>query len=158
MAAEHQRPMSGVASEDLLLPAIDEDSAPFWEGCLRGELRVQTCAACGRRRMPPRPLCPSCRSFADRWETTSGTGTIWSFVIAHPPLLPAYAQQAPYNVVVVSLDDDPGIRLVGNLVTGPGRPLGEIDPATIRIGEPVRVVFDRVADDVALPRWVRAGH
>ena len=32
----------------------------------------------------------------------------------------------------------------------------EIDPAAIRIGEPVRVVFAHV-EDVALPRWVRAG-
>ncbi|MEJ5254115.1 MAG: OB-fold domain-containing protein [Acidimicrobiales bacterium] len=138
-----------------LLPEIDEDSAPFWEGCLRGELRVQACARCGRRRMPPRPLCPWCRSFDARWEPMSGRGSVWSFVVAHPPLLPAYAEQAPYNVVVVALDDDPSIRLVGNLVARADGPIGEIDPATIRIGEPVEVVFERVAEDVALPRWVR---
>jgi hypothetical protein len=85
----------------------------------------------------------------------SGRGSVWSFVVAHPPLLPAYAEQAPYNVVVVALDDDPSIRLVGNLVARADGPIGEIDPATIRIGEPVEVVFDRVAEDVALPRWVR---
>lgn len=90
------------------------------------------------------------------WETVSGKGSIWSFVVAHPPLLPAYAALAPYNVVVVSLDEDPTLRLVGNLVSRPGASINEIDPATIRIGEPVRVVFDRVTDDVALPRWVRA--
>lgn len=142
-------------SAEPLLPGIDEDSTPFWEGCLQGELRVQACAACGRRRMPPRPMCPWCRSFDDRWETMSGLGSVWSYVVAHPPLLPAYAEQAPYNVIVVALDDDPDIRLIGNLVTHAGGPLGGIDPATIRIGERVRVVFDRVADDVALPRWVR---
>jgi hypothetical protein len=32
--------------------------------------------------------------------------------------------------------------------------INEIDPASIRIGEPVRVVFARV-EDVLLPRWVR---
>lgn len=90
------------------------------------------------------------------WETVSGKGSIWSFVVAHPPLLPAYAALAPYNVVVVSLDEDPTLRLVGNLVSRPGAPINEVDPATICIGEPVRVVFDRVTDDVALPRWVRA--
>jgi uncharacterized OB-fold protein len=143
--------------EGMLLPDLgDPDSAPFWEGCLAGELRVQACAQCGRRRIPPRPMCPSCRSLESRWEVLSGRGRVWSFVVAHPPLLPAYAEQAPYNVVVVELEEDPSLRLVGNLVEEPGGPLGAVDPATIRIGEPVTVVFDRVADDIALPRWVRA--
>ena len=71
----------------------------------------------------------------------SGAGTIWSFVVPHPPLLPAYAELAPYNVIVVALDEDPTIRFVGNLVAGPDGPINEIDPATIAIGEPVEVVF-----------------
>lgn len=144
-------------TEGFLLPAPDDDSRPFWEATLRGELRVQACATCRKRRFPPRPMCPHCQSMASTWDPVSGRGTIWSFVVAHPPLLPAYAQFAPYNVIVVALDEDPTLRLVGNLVTAPGRPLNEVDPSTIRIGEPVQVVFDRVSDDVALPRWVRAG-
>lgn len=139
-----------------LLPEVDEDSRPFWEHCARGELRAQSCRACGRRRFPPRPMCPWCRALDDEWVLLSGRGTIWSFVVAHPPLLDFYAAQAPYNVIVVTLDDDPGLRMVGNLVTGPGAPLGAVDPSTIAVGDPVRVVFDRVADDVVLPRWVRA--
>ena len=34
--------------------------------------------------------------------------------------------------------------------------LGSIDPATIRIGEPVRAIFERLGGDVFVPRWVRA--
>jgi uncharacterized OB-fold protein len=142
--------------EGLLLPAPDEDSRPFWEGTLAGELRMQSCASCGRMRFPPRPMCPHCQSMASEWKRVSGHGTIWSFVVAHPPLLPAYAALAPDNVIVVALDEDPTLRLVGNLVNRPGGPINEIDPVTIRIDDPVRVVFDRVADDIALPRWVRA--
>ena len=44
----------------------------------------------------------------------------------------------------------------GNLVSATDGPINELDPATIRIGEPVRVVFTTV-EDVVLPRWVRAG-
>jgi len=139
-----------------LLPDVDdESSAPFWAGTARGELLVQTCGACGTWRMPPRPMCPVCRSIAVDWVPTSGRGTIWSFIVPHPPLLPAYAEVAPYNAIVVALDDDPGIRFVGNLVTGADGAIDEIDPATIEIGEPVRVVFAPI-DDVLLPRWVRA--
>jgi uncharacterized OB-fold protein len=143
--------------EGLVLPDVaDPESGPFWEGCARGELLVQRCGSCGRRRVPPRPMCPWCRSLDDEWEAVSGRGTVWSFVVAHPPLLPAYQAFAPYNVVVVSLDEDPALRLVGNLVADEGAPVNSVDPATIRIGEPVRVVFDRVADGVVLPRWARA--
>jgi len=138
----------------LLPDPTDDDSAPFWAGTARGELLVQACARCGRRRIPPRPMCPTCRSIESRWEALSGRGTVWSFVVAHPPLLPAYQAFAPYNVITVALEEDAKLRLVGNLVARPDGPINEIDPSTIRIGEKVKVVFQKV-DDVHLPRWVR---
>jgi uncharacterized OB-fold protein len=140
----------------MLLPDLEgEDGAEFWAGTARGELLVQACGHCGSWRFPPRPMCPQCRSLETRWERASGNATVWSFVVSHPPLLPAYAELAPYNVIVVALDEDPRIRMVGNLLARADGPINEIDPATIRIGEPVRVVFQAV-DDVTLPRWVRA--
>lgn len=144
------------AKTGFLLPDLEsEDGAEFWAGTARGELLVQACGACGRWRVPPRPMCPSCRSLDVRWEPASGRATIWSFVVPHPPLLPAYAELAPYNVIVVALDEDPTIRMVGNLLAHPDGAINEVDPATIRIGEPVRVVFQAV-EDVTIPRWVRA--
>lgn len=138
-----------------LLPALDDEvAAEFWAGTARGDLLVQACGVCGRWRMPPRPMCPACQSVSVRWEPTSGRGSIWSFIVPHPPLLPAYADLAPYNAIIVALDDDPSIRFVGNLVATPDGAINEIDPTTIVIGEPVRVVFQTVAD-VALPRWIR---
>lgn len=140
---------------DFLLPDVDDvDAAPFWQGTARGELLVQTCADCGQRRMPPRPMCFACRSLRAEWRPLCGRGRVWSFVVPHPPLLPAYQELAPYNVVVVELAEDPALRLVGNLVARADGPINEIDPASIRIGEPVRVVFQRVGD-VCLPRWMR---
>jgi uncharacterized OB-fold protein len=139
-----------------VLPDLeDPDSAPFWAGTAQGQLLVQTCIDCGRRRIPPRPMCSACNSLRHEWQPLSGRGTIWSFVVPHPPLLPAYAELAPYNVVTVGLDDDPSLRLVGNLVARPNGRINEIDPATIRIGERVRVVFQKV-EDVYFPRWMRA--
>ncbi|MFN8035847.1 MAG: OB-fold domain-containing protein [Acidimicrobiia bacterium] len=145
-----------MAEPQFLVPGPNDDERPFWDGAARGELLVQTCAGCGSRRMPPRPMCPQCRSLESTWEPTSGRGRIWSFVVAHPPLLPAYAELAPYNVIVVELEEDPTIRFVGNLVTGEDGPINEIDPATIAVGELVQVVFQTVGE-VTLPRWTRAG-
>jgi uncharacterized OB-fold protein len=139
----------------LLPDPTDDDSAPFWAGTARGELLVQACARCGRRRIPPRPMCPACRSIESRWEALSGRGMIWSFVVAHPPLLPAYQAFAPYNVITVALEEDAKLRLLGNLVARPDGPINEIDPSTIRIGEKVKVVFQKV-EDVHLPRWMPA--
>jgi uncharacterized OB-fold protein len=141
-------------SPQFLLPDLDGEGAPFWAAAARGELVVQACGACGRRRYPPRPMCPHCRSTTTTWDVMSGRATVWSFVVPHPPLLGAYAQLAPYNVIVVALDDDPTIRMVGNLVTGPDAAIDEIDPSTIGIGEPVEVVFATV-EDTTLPRWRR---
>src|SRR5712675_1055309 len=139
-----------------LLPDLaDPTSSEFWLGCARGELLVQACGSCGARRMPPRPMCPICRSTDVTWEPTSGRGRVWSFIVPHPPLLPAFAAVAPYNAIVVELEEDPGIRFVGNLVASADGAINEIDPSTIGIGETVAVVFHRI-EDVTLPRWVRA--
>ncbi len=133
----------------MLRPVPDTDGAPFWEYAAQGELRVQACAGCGELRFPPRPCCPHCQSFDAEWRPMSGRGRVWSYVVAHPPLLPDYAAQAPYNVVVVELDEAPRIRLVGNLVPAAGQPLGAFPPESIRIGARVRAVFHD-----GLPQWV----
>lgn len=138
-----------------LLPDVDDaDSAPFWQGCTRAELLLQACADCGAIRMPPRPMCPHCHSLKQRWQPSAGRGTVWSFVVPHPPLLPAYSELAPFNVIVVALDDHPGVRLVGNLVATADAPINSVAPESIRIGEPVRVVFQPIGG-ATLPRWVR---
>jgi uncharacterized protein len=134
----------------VLSPVTDTDGAPFWDYARRGELRVQACASCGELRFPPRPCCPHCHSFESEWRRVSGHGRIWSYVVPHPPLLPDYAEQAPYNVVVVELVEAPRIRLVGNLVAEAGARLDSVPPERIRIGARVQVVFG----GDGLPRWV----
>ena len=115
---------------------------------------MRRCSDCGQKRMPPRPMCHACRSLASEWERVSGEATIWSWVVPHPPLLPAYADLAPYPVVTVELAEDPGLRMVGNLVASADGPINQVDPATIEIGQKVAVVFAKV-EDVHLPRWLR---
>ncbi|RMF20915.1 MAG: hypothetical protein D6760_10560 [Deltaproteobacteria bacterium] len=120
---------------------------------MRHELAIQRCAQCKRLRFPPRPMCPFCQSTEHAWEAMSGRGKVWSFVVPHPPLLPAFKELSPYNVIVVELDEDPTIRMVGNLVAREGGAINEIDPHSVEIGTPVRAVFEQVADDVTLVRW-----
>jgi uncharacterized OB-fold protein len=142
-------------NDDLLRPALTAENAPFWEGVQRGELRIQQCPETGRLIFPPRLRSPWAPHATEppRWIRVSGRGRIWSFAVPHPPLLPWYAARAPYNVILVALDEDPTIRLVGNLVASEAGDIDEIDPATIAIGAEVRVVFAQVDADLRLPRW-----
>ncbi|MER7173566.1 Zn-ribbon domain-containing OB-fold protein [Streptomyces mesophilus] len=144
-----------MTSPDLLAPVVDDDGAPFWEYTAQHELRVQACAnpECGELRFPPRPCCPHCQSFDSEWRRMSGKGRIWSYVFPHPPLLPAYAEMAPYNAIVVELADAPRIRLVGNLVTEAGAAWNSVDPSRLRIGARVQVVFARIGE-FTMPQWV----
>jgi uncharacterized OB-fold protein len=146
-------------ADGFLLPLGDEESDGFWEGTAAGELRIQACTACGALRFPPRVMCPECRSTERHWVAVSGRGKIWSFVVVHPPVLPAYARYVPFPVVTVTLAEKPSLRMVGNLVTGPGGDINAVDPTTIEIGQAVRAVFTARArpdgSEVYLPQWVR---
>ncbi len=123
------------------VPDPDPASAPFWEACARHELVLQTCASCETKRHPPRPMCPRCRSFEHSWEQASGRGVLWSWVVAHPPVLPAFADDVPYTVAVVELEE--GVRMIGRL----------LDAGDVRPGMPVAVAWDDVEAGVALASW-----
>ena len=129
------------------LPRPDDASQQYWQGCRDGELRMQRCTPCGHLRFPPRPMCPRCQSFECGWVPVSGRGTVYSWVVAHPPLLPAFVDLAPLVVLLVELEEVDDLRIVGNL-------LGE-GPEDVAIGMPVEVAFEQVAADVVLPQWRR---
>ncbi len=131
------------------LPQPDDDSAPYWEAAARGELQMQRCTSCRRWRFPPRSRCPHCGSDAMAWERVSGRGTVYSFVVAHPPLLAVFAARVPLAIALVVLDEDPQLRVVGNLL--------EVPIAELQIGMRVFVDFETVAEDVSLPQWRRLG-
>ncbi len=125
------------------IPVPNFDNAGFWEGCRQHELRIQRCTACGAVRHPPRPMCPHCNSVDSDWMRASGRGSVFSFTIVHGPTLPVFQARAPYNVVVVQLDEGPYI--VSNLV--------DCSAEQIRIGMAVDVVFEDVSEDTSLPKF-----
>ena len=137
-----------------LLPTVDADSRPFFEAAARGELWIPRCVATRRLVFPPRAFSPFAPGGSLEWVRVSGRGTIWSYVVPHPPLLPWYAERAPYVVLAVALDEDPLVRVVGNLVGREGGAIEDVDPRSARIGARVRACFERIGDGIALPRWL----
>ncbi|ETK31939.1 bifunctional MaoC family dehydratase N-terminal/OB-fold nucleic acid binding domain-containing protein [Microbispora sp. ATCC PTA-5024] len=128
-----------------LRPAVNRDTAFFWEGARLGELRVQTCAACGLLRHPPGPVCPSCHSAERAYVVARGEGTVYSYVVHHHPPVPGL--ETPFAVAVVELPE--GVRIVGNVVGCP--------PSEVSVGMPVRVEFREMDDELTLPMWVPGG-
>ena len=66
---------------------------------------------------------------------------MFSYVVHHHPPVPG--KQLPLVVALVELPE--GVRMVGEM---PG-----VAPDQVRIGLPVRSIFLRVDDDLALPAW-----
>jgi uncharacterized OB-fold protein len=92
-------------------------------------------------------MCPRCQSFDSGWVPLSGRGRVYSWVVCHPPLLPAFQDKAPLVVLLVELEEGEDLRIVGNW-------MGEPEDA-IEIGMLVEVVFEEVTEDVTLPQWKR---
>lgn len=136
MAAAYQKP----------LPAPDVDSRPFWEGCRDHELRAQRCGQCGRFRWPPQSFCPECYSWELEWAKLGETGTVYSFVVVHYVSVEAFREDVPYVVAHITLDGTADrVRLTSNVI---GCPWEEV-----RVGMPVRVVFEDVTPEVTLPKF-----
>jgi uncharacterized OB-fold protein len=129
--------------QNMPVPIVDSDSAPFWEYANARELRVQRCSACGELRYPPRPMCPGCGSLDSTWERLSGLGNVYSWVVAYHPVHKLVVDKVPYTILLVQLDEGP--RMVSRLV-GPA-------PGTIREGLRLEVVFEPIADGFLVPHF-----
>ena len=131
----------------------DLETKPFWDAAREGQLVVQRCTDCGHLRFPPHPGCPECRGLASAWQAVSGGAALWSFVVVHGPTLPAFQDHVPFPVAVVTLDEAPHLRMVGNLVAGPRAAINSLDPGRLEIGMPLSITFLQL-EDVALPAWM----
>jgi uncharacterized OB-fold protein/acyl dehydratase len=120
-------------------PALTHDNSFFFEGAARGELLIQRCSSCGKLRHPPRPGCPYCRSLEWDTVTSTGRGTIFSFVVVNHPQAAGF--EYPLPVVLVELEE--GTRLISNVVG--------IAPEDLKIGTPVEIDFRTYAEDLTLP-------
>jgi uncharacterized OB-fold protein len=59
---------------------------------------------------------------------------------------PAFADEVPYNIAVVELDE--GVRMTANVVGCANEEL--------RIGMPLVVTFEQVSEEVAIPKFRRS--
>ena len=122
------------------VPVPDEASAPFFEGAARGELMLQRCAACEAFMWPVKARCVECFSGDVNWAPSSGRAELYSWAVVHQKY-PGFEE--PYVLATVETSD--GVRFNTSIVGA--------DADELVIGMPLEVVFERVSDDVVVPKF-----
>ena len=126
-------------------PLPQPESDFYWEKCKAHELWLRHCKACDKIYFYPRDICPDCFSRDTDWVQTNGRGSLYSFAIVHRAPAPAFRDMVPFVVAMVELEG--GAIMPTNLVEV------EPDPANIKVGMPVEVVFHDLEDKISLPMF-----
>jgi uncharacterized OB-fold protein len=126
-----------------VVPAPSALTAFFWDAARAGRLEIQRCNNCARYQHPPEPVCHYCLSFDLGSGEVSGRGTVYSYEIATQAFHPYFADKIPYVIAVVELDEQPGLRLLTNLVDFPEEVLA--------VDARVQVQFRALTTEISLP-------
>lgn len=123
-------------------PTPSPETVEFWSATAEGRLLLKRCTSCSTVIWYPKSLCPSCHSTETEWFESGGRGRIYSFTVSRRGEGP-YKEAAPYVLAYVELDEGP--RLLTNVV--------DCDVDSVRIDQPVAVVFDDTGEGNALVRF-----
>jgi uncharacterized protein len=124
-----------------IIPAVTDLTRPYWEAARDGRLVIQRCQRCAASWHPPLPACPHCHGTELGWREVCGLGTVYTYTVVRHATHAALADRIPYVIALVELAEGP--RIVTGIVG--------CDPGDVRAGMAVRVRFDDVTDEVALP-------
>ena len=129
-----------------VIPVPDELSQPFWDAVNERRLMIQNCTACDKLQYPPQATCQVCRS-ADglEWTDVEGNGHIAAYIVIEDGRLNRRMPDQPYNLALVTLDQDPMVNFYSNL---PGVPAYEVP-----VGAAVEVTFEEVAPGQLIHEW-----
>ncbi len=130
-----------MAEEAKLIPQVTRELKPFFDAARNNQLAVQKCDNCGTLRFPAAPLCLACDSPKASWVPVSGKGEVFSFTIMHRAYHPAI--KVPYTLAVIELKE--GAKITSNVIG--------IEPSKVKCGMPVEVVFEKLNDEVTLPKF-----
>jgi uncharacterized OB-fold protein len=124
------------------VPVPTNITRPFWDAAKEGKLVLQRCRRCGTWQYWPRPVCMRCISRDLEWKEAAGRGVVYSFTITR---LPAEGFEGREPYVLASVDLPEGTRMMAHLLNCPIE--------RVRIGLPVRVVWEKVTDEISLPQF-----
>jgi uncharacterized OB-fold protein len=129
-----------------LIPVPDTLSQPFWDAVNEGQLVLQHCSACDRLQYPPQQACQVCGSAANlAWKEVQAKGHIAAYIVIEDGRLNRRMPDQPYNLAMVTLDEDPRVNFYSNL---PGT-----SPYEVPVGAAVEVIFEAVAPGRLIHEW-----
>ncbi len=105
----------------------------YLEGLKEGVIWGRRCDGCGRTLVPPRMYCEECFRPTDSWVRLKDTGAVLTYSISY---VNADASRRKEPIIVAVIEIDGASPLMGILHL-----LGEIDPADVKVGLPVRAVW-----------------
>lgn len=114
----------------------------FYDRLRQHELVFQRCTGCDVAVFPLRTLCPHCSGEELTLETSARRGVLYSFTTQHRPANPHFADSVPYSLGLVDLEE--GIRVFASVIGA--------EPHELKVGMPVKLVFDDVDDELTLLR------
>lgn len=126
------------------LPIPTETTAFYWQAAREHRLVLQRCGACTRLQYPPDVACVHCQCTDLVPTEVSGTGSLYSFAVLERPFHPGFADHLPYVVALVELDDQPGLRMLTNIV--------DATPPSLSVGQRLEVTFEDRAR-ITLPQF-----
>lgn len=126
------------------IPQPSPETQHFWDGCKEGKLMLQRCKDTGKAYFPPRPFSPYTGTRDVEVFQASGKATLFSYVINHRPAK-GFEDEAPYAIAVVQLDEGP--RMMTNIVDCAQT------PEALQLDMPLEVTFEKINDDIALPKF-----
>lgn len=126
-------------------PVPTMDDAGFWDRCRQRKLCFQACAACGKLRHPPMPVCPACHSTKVTWINAPAQAEVYTFNVIHYASHPAVAGHLPYVGALIVFPELPGVRLISNVT--------HCAPSSVSIEMPVELWWDDIGDDMFIPRF-----
>jgi uncharacterized OB-fold protein len=125
------------------IPVPSDESKPYWQGLRERRLMIPQCEDCRRFWFPPSLLCQHCSSPNWSWREASGRGRVYSYVVYHRVYHPGFADEVPYAVAVVALDEGP--RMISNVVG--------VAPDQIVCDMPVEITYIDITEDRTIPKF-----
>jgi uncharacterized OB-fold protein len=123
-------------------PDIYAKTTPFWEAANEGKLMLRYCNDAGKFQWFPRSGSVSSGKRNIEWREVSGRGTVYSYTVSVAPW-PGHEDRVPYLCAYVELPE--GVRILANLFN--------VKPDDVKIGMPVKLMWERLSDRFNYPAF-----
>ena len=135
-----------------LIPVANPQTKPFWDAVNQKKFVIQKCDK-GHLNYPPGQRCSArgCGSEKLEWSELPQPikGHIDTYIVIEDGRLDRRIPDQPYNMALITLDEDPTINFYSNL---PG-----IETYKVPVGAPVEMIFEETAPGTLIHEWKVTG-